>query len=191
MALPVLGGHQGGGASAPYIGRDPHGRNPNAVVRFDYLYMGVNAVDVGVDAADGFQCVLVIFEGVSGNIWLRPSRACTANGTVEELLQWCATIGPPSTWVSDNATHFRNRVMRKPAKALGVDRWFSVANSPWINGTVQNMMREVIRGANAMLNEGGRSLSDSVVVQPAVQWALNTSVAEEASDDPLPRHDET
>ena len=31
----------------------PHGREPNAIVRFDFLYMVESAVDVGVDAADG------------------------------------------------------------------------------------------------------------------------------------------
>ena len=82
-------------------------------------------------------------------------RACTANGTVEELVRWCATFGPPTTWVSDNATHFRNRVVRKLAKALGVDHRFSVANSAWTNGTVERMMRDVIL--------------------PAVQWVLSTA----------------
>ena len=59
---------------------------------------------------------------------------------------WCATFGPPTTWVSDNATHFRNRVVRKLAKALGVEHRFSVANSAWTNGTVERMMGEVIHG---------------------------------------------
>ena len=98
---------------------------------FDYLYMGEKPVDAGIDTADGFQYVLVILEDVSRYTWLQPSGACTANGTVEELVRWCATFGPPTTWVSDNATHFRKRVVRKLAKALGIDRRFSVANSAW------------------------------------------------------------
>ena len=81
-----------------------------------------------------FEYVLVILEDVSGYTWLRPSRACTANGTVEELVGWCATFGPPITWVSDNATHFRNRTVRRIAKALGVEHRFSVANSAWTTG---------------------------------------------------------
>ena len=44
----------------------PHGREPNAAVHFDFLYMGESAVDVGVDGAGGFQYVLVILEDVSG-----------------------------------------------------------------------------------------------------------------------------
>ena len=66
-------------------------------MHFDFLHPGESTVDVGVDAEDGFQYVLVILEDVSGYTWLRPCRACTANGMVEELVRWCATFGPPAT----------------------------------------------------------------------------------------------
>ena len=66
----------------------PHEREPNAAVHFDYLYMEQSVVDAGIDAADGSQYVLVILEDVSGYTWLPPSRACTANGTVQELVRW-------------------------------------------------------------------------------------------------------
>ena len=76
--------------------------------------------------------------------------------------------------MSDNATRFRNRVVRKLAKALGVEHRFSAANSAWANGTVERMMHEAIHGAKAMLTDGRRSLNVWVVVLPAVQWAFNT-----------------
>ena len=76
-------------------------------------------------------------------------------------------------WVSDNATHFRNRVVRKLENALGVEHRFSVVNSAWTNGTVERMMREAIHGEKAMLNEGSRLFSEWVMVLPTVQWALN------------------
>ena len=87
----------------------------------------------------------------------------------------CLGFGPPTTWLSDNTTRFRNRVMRKLAKALGVEHRLSVASSAWTNGTVERMMREVIHVAKAMLNEGWRPLSEWVVLLPTVQWTLNTA----------------
>ena len=69
--------------------------------------------------------------------------------------------------MSDHATHFCNRVAHKLAKAQGAEHRFSVANSAWTNGTMERMMREVIHGAKAMLNEEGRPLSEWVVVPPA------------------------
>ena len=116
--MPVLCEHQGGGASAPYAGKDPSRARAERSCAFRFSLQ--SAVDVGVDAANGFQYVQVILEDVSGYTWLRPSRECTANGTVEEFVRWCASFGPPTTWVSDNATHFRNHLVRKLAKALGV-----------------------------------------------------------------------
>ena len=101
-------------------------REPNTVVHFDYLYMGERAVGAGIDAADGFQYVLVILEDVSGYTWLPPSRAYMANGTVEELVRWCATFGPPTTWVSET----------RPIPAIALcaswrKHWVLIIGSQW------------------------------------------------------------
>ena len=40
--------------------KNPHGRQLNAVLNFVFLYMGESAVDAGIDAACGFQYVLVL-----------------------------------------------------------------------------------------------------------------------------------
>lgn len=64
---------------------NPKRREPNTVVHFRFLCMGESAVHVGVDAADGFRCVLGVLKDVSGYTWLPLSSACTSNGTVEEL----------------------------------------------------------------------------------------------------------
>ena len=61
------------------------------------------------------------------------------------------------------------------AKEMGVEYRFPAANSAWANGAVERMMREVTHGAKAMPDEGGRSLSEWVVVLPAVQRALITA----------------
>ena len=137
--------------------------------------MGESAVDVAVDAADRFQYVLVILEDVSRYTWLRPSRAWTATGAVEEFVRWCATFGPQTTWVSDNAAHSRNGGVRKLAEALGVGHLFPVTKSASTNGTVEGIVREVIHGATILLTEWRRPLSEWALVLPVVQWALNTA----------------
>ena len=92
------------------------------------------------------------------------------NGTVEELVLWCATVAPPTTWVSDNATHFRNSVVLKLARALGVEHRVSVGNRAWPNGTIDRMVREVIHVAKAMLNESGRPLSECMWYYWPYNW---------------------
>ena len=37
------------------------------------------------------------------------------SGTVDELVRWCATFGPTTKWVNENATNFHNPVVRKLA----------------------------------------------------------------------------
>lgn len=125
----------------------PDGRQLNAVDNFDSLRMGEGAVDAEVDAANRFQYVLVVLEDGSGCTWRRPSKVCKVQGIVEEFVRMCATFGSPTTRVSDNATHFRNRVVRKKAKTLDVEHRVSVANSAWTNGSVKRVMREVIQWA--------------------------------------------
>ena len=109
------------------------------------------------------------------------------NGTVEELVLWCATFGPPTTWVSDNSTHFRNSVVRKLARALGVEHRVSVDNSAWPNGTIDRIVREVIHVAQVMLNESGRPLSEWMWYGGTM--GIEHGMAEAAASDPLPRHD--
>jgi len=66
-------------------------------------------------------------------------------------------------------------VLHKVARQLGINHRFSVANSAWTNGTVERMMREILRTAKSILNERRRPLSEWIVVVPAIQWALNTA----------------
>ena len=152
-----------------------HGKQVGEVIHFDFLHLGDSNVADGVDTRDGFRYVLVIVEDVSGYVWLRPARKCEANFVAKELVEWCSVFGRPTTWVSDNAAHFKNRVIRKVASRIGVTHRFSVANSAWTNGTVERMMREVLRTTKAILNERRRPLSEWIVVLPAVQSALNAA----------------
>ena len=84
-------------------------------------------------------------------------------------LTWCKIIGVPEVWVSDTASHFKNQMMAALEKSLGVDGRFSVANSPWSNGTCGRMMREVVRTLKAMIHEGRRTAQVWVELVPAVQ----------------------
>ena len=58
---------------------------------------------------DGFRYILVIMYDMSNFVSLEPAEACTAEVTAKYLLNWCKTMGVPRVWVSDTATHFKNR----------------------------------------------------------------------------------
>lgn len=73
------------------------------------------------------------------------------------------------TWVSDNAAHFTNRVLRKVTAALRIHCHFSVADSARTNGTVKRMMHEVLRVLQGTLAERGNSLENRITVVSAMQ----------------------
>ena len=86
-------------------------------------------------------------------------------------------------WVSDTATHFKNRVIAQLSDALKVDHNFAVAYTPWSNGTCERMVREV-RALKSILSEQRKQVAEWVDVLPAAQWALNTSFRERYRNTP-------
>ena len=94
---------------------------------------------------------------------------CAVIGNFEGVLRCCKTLRVPEVWVRDNAPHLNNDVMETREKALQVEHWFAVSNSPWTNGTCERMMREVVRavisnfeGEARDSRVGGRSASGPV-----------------------------
>ncbi|MEP0580138.1 MAG: reverse transcriptase domain-containing protein [Marinobacter sp.] len=163
----------------PY-GDTVHGTAPGEVVHFDFLYVGHSGPEGsdGLPDEDGFRYVLVIMDDLSNYVALEPAEACTAEVTAKHLLAWCKTLGVPRVWVSDTATHFKNRVLALLSDALHIEHRFAVAYTPWSNGTCERMVKEVVRALRSILSEQRRQVSEWVDVLPAAQWALNTSFRE-------------
>ena len=135
------------------LGETVHGTRPGEVVHFDYLYVGASGPvgDDGLDEDGGYRQILVMMDDISNG-------TCMARLTAQHLLAWCKTVGGPDVWVSDTAFHFKNHVVAALEKSFGVDRRFSIANSPWSNGTCERMMREVVRTLKATFQEERRNI---------------------------------
>ena len=86
--------------------------------------------------------------------------------------------------MSDTALHFKNRVMKTLEGALRMEHRFAVPNLPWLNGTCERMMREVVRALKAILQEERRNIREWVDVVAAVQSALNTAYCERYASTP-------
>ena len=156
------------------LGETVHGTRPGEVLYFDYLYVGDSGPlgKDGLDEGDRLKYILIMMDYLSNFVWLEPTESCTAASTAKHLLRWCKTLGAPEVWVSDNASHFKNRVTKTLEGALRVEHGFAVANSPWSNGTCEWMMREMVRALKAILQEEKHDIRKWVDVVPAVQWAL-------------------
>ena len=138
----------------PY-GDTVHGNAPGEVAHFDYLYVGSSGPEgsEGLPDEDGFRYILVIMDDLSNFVWLEPTESCTAEVTAGHLLNWCKTMGVPRVWVSDTASHFKNRVIAKLSDALKVDHRFAVAYTPWSNGTCERMVKEVVGALKSLQSE--------------------------------------
>ena len=76
---------------------------------------------------------------------------------LQRLPEYCCWFRM-EVWVSETASHFKNHIMAALKKSVGVDRRFSIANSPWSNGTCERMMREVVRTLKATFQEERRNI---------------------------------
>ena len=74
-------------------------------------------------------------------------------------------MGVPRVWVSDTATHFKNRVIAQ-LNALKVDHRLAVAYTPWSNGTCERMVREVVRALKSILSEQRKQVAELLFCQP-------------------------
>lgn len=70
-----------------------------AVVHCDFLHLRKSEVAEVMDSWDRFVYVPIIVDDLSHNMWLHLGRACTANFTAIEPVNWCDAMGPPIAWV--------------------------------------------------------------------------------------------
>jgi len=148
-----------------------HAEKPNDVVHFDFLYMGPSNVDV--------KYVLVIKDDLSGYVWLRKAAAPDSGTTSTEIASWIRTFGAMNVWVSDQGSHFKNNVMETLALQHRIRHRFTVAYSPWANGTVENVNKHVLAACRALATELRLAPQDWPDVIGLIQTVLNEA--------PLPR----
>ena len=153
------------------LGSQIHGTRPNEVVHMDYLYMG--------KGFDGLQYVLLIRDDLSSFVWTCACRAANGEFAAEVLAKWVANFGTMTWLVSDQGSHFHNTVHTDLVHKFKTKRHFTVAYSPWANGTVERVNREVLRATKALLSEWKLAPQDWPAVIDCVQSVLNQS--------PLPR----
>ncbi|OWZ24452.1 Retrotransposon protein [Phytophthora megakarya] len=74
-----------------------------------------------------------------------------------------------SGWVSDQGTHFKNRVIEALKHLLGAHHHFTTARCPWSNGTIEVVTREVLRCARSLLSEWSLATTEWTLVIKIIQ----------------------
>eukprot|EP00644_Phytophthora_capsici_P014121 jgi/Phyca11/99277/e_gw1.3.484.1 len=92
---------------------------------------------------------------------------------VEALLDWHSRFGVPPEWVSDCGTHFKNEIVAELSPRLRSKQTFTLAYSPWVNGSVERVNRDVLQVVRAMILTYKIGYKDWVYLVPVVQANLN------------------
>jgi len=137
----------------------------NGVLHWDFLFLGKSYGDsnyllVLKDHATHF-CELVVCDQAD-------SAAATA-----AIMDWHSRFGVPPVWVSDNGSHFKNEVVAELSRRLKSRQHFTLAYSPWVNGSVERVNRDILQVLRTMILDYKVSHKDWVYLVPMVQSSLN------------------
>ena len=142
-----------------------HGTKPNEVIHADFLYMG--------PGQDHKKYVLVIRDDLSGYVWLWPSDVANAVSAGEAFCQWIGVFGTFEWLVTDQGSHFKNSLIRALMEETRVGHHFTTAYSPWANGSVERVCREVLRSCRALLSEWKMGPREWPAILEAIQAIIN------------------
>jgi RNase H-like domain found in reverse transcriptase/Reverse transcriptase (RNA-dependent DNA polymerase)/Integrase zinc binding domain/Integrase core domain/Aspartyl protease len=150
------------------LGHAMHADVPNKLLHFDFCYIGEGIGD--------YCYVLVLKDDMSSWTRLVPCKAATAVSTAEALVSWFAEFGVVVTWVSDQGSHFKNRVIAELRQLTRGHHHFSLPYTPWSNGTVEVVNRELLRCLKAVRLEFKLPFKSWPSLLPMVQSALNNTI---------------
>ncbi|GMF25827.1 unnamed protein product [Phytophthora fragariaefolia] len=117
----------------------------NQLLHYDFLSM---APSMGLTAY-----VLVLKDGLTHFCELVACDSPTSAVAVQALLDWSKRFGAPEALMSDNGTHFKNVVVNDLCDRLSTEQEFVVPYSPWINGSVERINRDILQVLRIMLME--------------------------------------
>ncbi|ETN16098.1 hypothetical protein PPTG_21866 [Phytophthora nicotianae INRA-310] len=157
----------GGPPQPRLLGEAMHAERPNELNHWGYLYLGKSDTNQ--------EYVLVIKDDASKFVWLLPSEAADTEMRYNALIDWFASFGVCRTWVSDQGTHIKNKVVEALQYALGAHNHFTTARCPWANETVVVVMKETLRCCQALLSERRMQPREWTRVITIVQMALNNA----------------
>lgn len=114
------------------LSTDIHATKPNEIIHLYYLYQGESG-----DEDNQQKYVLMVKYDLSGYCWLKPSSLENAEHIAKILARWNGVFNAPSTWVYDQSSHLKNKVIKNIYRIHHIKHRLTVAYSPLCNGTVE------------------------------------------------------
>ena len=91
------------------------------------------------------------------------------------MVEWAALFWVPSILVTDGGTHFDCSLISVLTRRFRSRHHITTAHSPWANGIIERVNRELIRLWKVLISEVGLSQQEWATLRPLVQAILNRS----------------
>jgi len=157
----------GGGKIPRPFGPSVHGTKANDLLQFDYIEIG--------PSGSGEKYILMLRDDLSDYKWFFAFTDTDAKNAAQAIIDWSAAFGVPNGLMSDGPTHFRNETVRLVAKGLKVPHHFTLPYTPWSNGAVERLGKELLRVFRSVVSELQMDLKEWPDLMPLVQSALNNA----------------
>lgn len=130
--------------------------------------------------------VLVVKNALTHYCELFPCASATAHAAGESLFEWYMRYGRPETLTSDQGWHFCNETVTTLCVCPKVHQEFTLVYSPWVNGTVKRLNRDILEVIRALLVEYKLATTQWPYLLPVVEANLNhTAVSPVANHAPI------
>jgi hypothetical protein len=144
------------------FGEQIHGTYPNEVIHYDFcLVLGIY--------------ILIIRDDLSGFTRLKCCESANALFVAINLIDWIADFGIPKIQVSDQGSHFKNKVISEINSQLKSRHHFTTAYSPFANGSIEIIVKDFLTTLKKLRFETNTPASQWRSLLPMIQFALNHS----------------
>ena len=139
-------------------------KKPRQILHSDYLYMG---------QLEGY--ILVFYDNYSCKVLLKYSPNVNSFNMAQGLLEWRAKfeLNDEFLVVTDNASHFCNKLLRQVSKALRFTHKWSVAYSPWRNGQMEVVNSSIITHVQQLSSDYDMPEGEWMLLLPNVEYLIN------------------
>jgi hypothetical protein len=134
-------------------------------LHWDFLYLGESFGDM--------QYMLVLKDDASHYCELVKCETPTSAVAADSTMDWHSRFGIPRDWISDQGSHFKNEVIDKLCTRLKCKQIFSPTYSPWINGSVERVNRDILQVLRVLILDYKLNHRDWTRLIPIVQASLN------------------
>jgi hypothetical protein len=150
------------------------GSRRNEVIAMDYLNIGPPPLD----SRHQFKYILAIKDTYSHFCRLIAAKSADSNTAAQAFMDWIGIFGNSTRYlVSDQGSHFKNKLMHRLQELFGMKQHFTVAYSAWANGSVENLNKEIVRVLTILAAENGLSLDDWPWLLPLVEDIVNSHIS--------------